>query len=76
MSMETLLQLLTARERNKQPLVCYHSDSLPITPDEAIDAALRAGRPVLHVHFMRSDGNGRPCPRVNSGDSHAAFRGS
>ncbi|MGB8986094.1 MAG: hypothetical protein WCC37_05780 [Candidatus Sulfotelmatobacter sp.] len=58
MSAQTLLELLRQREREKSPLVVYHSPSLPSTPHEVVDAAVRAGRPVLHVKFVKGDGNG------------------
>jgi hypothetical protein len=58
-----LLELLKAKERSKAPLIVYHSPLLPHTPDEAIDAALRAGRPLVHVCFVRSDGDGHPAVR-------------
>jgi hypothetical protein len=64
MNAQTLLELLRARERNRPPLVCYHGDSLPVTPDEAISAALASGRPVVHVRFVASDGNGHPADGV------------
>lgn len=58
MSAQTLLELLRSSERAKSPLICYHSNSLPRTPDVVLDAALAAGRAVVHVRFVKSDGDG------------------
>jgi hypothetical protein len=65
MSGTELLELLRRRERERGPLFCYHGENLPVTPQEAIDAALAAGRHIVHVRFGRPDGDGHP-----------AFRGS
>lgn len=32
----------------------------PATPEREIEAALVVGRPLMRVHFVTSDGNGRP----------------
>lgn len=63
MNAQTLLELLRARERSKAPLVCYHSEILPSTPAATIDAALAAGRPIVNVYFVKSDGDGHPAFR-------------
>jgi hypothetical protein len=55
-----LLSLLQERERNLGPLIVYHSESLPKTPESVIVSATAANRHVLHVRFFESDGNGRP----------------
>jgi hypothetical protein len=40
------------------PLLVLHSPTLPVTPQSEIDAAHAAGRQILHVHFVKSNGNG------------------
>lgn len=55
MSAQTLLELLRSRERS-QPLIVYHSHTLPVTPDETVSAAIAAGRTVLHVRFVAASG--------------------
>jgi hypothetical protein len=37
----------------RPPLVVYHSDTLPATPPEEIEAAQAEGRRVLNVHFVK-----------------------
>jgi hypothetical protein len=40
------------------PLIVYHSDLLPETPQARIDAAQAAGRTVVNVRFVCPDANG------------------
>jgi hypothetical protein len=61
MSAETLLELLKQRERHKPPLMVFHNAQTLPNPSEAeIAAAETAGRGIIHIHFVKSDGNGRP----------------
>ena len=61
MSGGELLELLKLRERSKPPLLVYHGcETLPQTPQAVIEAAKAAGRSVVHIHFVKPDGSGRP----------------
>ena len=54
-----LLELLRMRERST-PLLVYHSETLPQTPQAEIERAEALGRAVFHVRFVKSDGDARP----------------
>jgi hypothetical protein len=46
------------RAKLPAPLLVLHSTVLPSTPQPVIDAALAAGRPVFHVHFVKAPDGG------------------
>lgn len=77
MSAQRLLELLVQRVRSLGPLIVFDgSTSLPKTPQAVIERGSDAGRPVVVIHFVKSDGDGRPVtvalPDVDTENGEAA----